>query len=258
MSFSNPFSLSEIFSFLRNRKKKKKSVQRHTLNTDEAIARLLKQLQQHLVIITARFSSDSETYNTSIIKIDYKNKLFFLDELVPQIGNEQIKSLKKVSLRTRLDGAILTAECLLKEAAEEKGLPHYIMHFPAQIKSTQRRDSYRVSIPLNKRYQVNMQTESGAFIAGFLNNISFSGLAIRLEPNQNFELNIGEAIPFLTLHITETITCEMEIKRISSTMGYTIISGHLEEISPSHQRSIQKFISRLDREKRKQNINVNS
>lgn len=227
-------------------------MQRNIYDTDEAIARILKQLQQHLVIITAKFPADSETYNTSIIKIDYKNKLFSLDELIPKKGNIQIKSLKKVLLRTRLDGAILTAECLLKESAREKGLPHYIMHFPARIKSTQRRDSYRVSIPLNKRYQINMQTESGAFVAGFLNNISFSGLAIRLEPNQNFELNAGEVIPFLTLHITETITCEMEIKRISNTMGYTIISGYFEEISPNHQHLIQKFISRLDREKRKQ------
>lgn len=220
-------------------------MQRNILDTDEAITRLLKQLQQHLVIITAKFPSDTEAYNTSIIKIDYQKKVFYLDELIPHKGNEQIKNLQKVLLRTRIDGAILSAECLLKETGEEKGLPHYIMHFPKRIKSTQRRDSYRISIPLNKRYQVNMQTESGLFIAGFLNNISFSGLAIRLEPNQNFELNIGEDIPFLTLHLNETITCEMEIRRISSTMGYTIISGHLEEISPAHQRSIQKFISRL-------------
>ncbi|NOQ79420.1 MAG: hypothetical protein GQ546_08465 [Gammaproteobacteria bacterium] len=253
MRLSNLFSFFELFSFIKGGKKKKKSVQRNILDTDEAIARLLKQLRQHLVIITAKFPSDSETYNTAIIKIDYQNKLFYLDELIPQIGNEQIKNLKKVLLRTRLDGAILTAECLLKETGEEKGLPHYIMHFPALIKSIQRRDSYRISIPLSKRYQVNMQTESGLFIAGFLNNISFNGLAIRLEPKQNFELNIGEDIPFLTLHLHETITCEMEIKRISNTMGYTIISGHFEEISPSHQHSIQKFISRLDRQKRKQN-----
>ncbi|MCU7800770.1 MAG: flagellar brake protein [gamma proteobacterium symbiont of Lucinoma myriamae] len=228
-------------------------MQRSILDTDEAIVRLLKQLQQHLVIITAKFPSDLETYNTSIIKIDYPNKLFYLDELIPETGNDQIKSLKKVHLRTRLDGAILTAECLLKETGKENGLVHYIMHFPTLIKSTQRRDSYRISIPLSKRYQVNMQTESGQFIAGFLNNISFSGLAIRLEHNQSFDLNIGEDIPFLTLHLHETITCEMEVKRISNTMGNTIISGHLVEISPAHQRSIQKFISRLDRQKRKQN-----
>ena len=36
-----------------------------------------------------------------------------------------------------------------------------------------------------------------------------------------------------------------------STRGNVIISGQLEEVSPVHQREIQKFISRQDREKRR-------
>ncbi|MCW8931223.1 MAG: flagellar brake protein [Gammaproteobacteria bacterium] len=256
MSFIDQFS--SLTSFLTSLKKKKKPVQRSTFDTEESIARLLKQLQQHLVIMTAKFSSDKlstnkESYNTAIIKVDYKNKLFYLDELVPDEGNQQMKALKKVLLRTRLDGAILTIECTLKEVGEEKGILHYVMYFPDRIRSTQRRESYRVNIPLSKRIQVNMQTESGAFIAGFLNDISFSGIAIRLEPNQSFNLDVDEIIPFLTIHLKETITCEMEVKRISSAQGSTIISGHLEEIAPEHQKFIQKFITRLDREKRKLN-----
>ena len=244
-----------FFSFINNWKKKKKTVQRNIFKTDKSIASLLKRLQLHIVTITARFNSDTETYNTSIIKIDYQKKLFYLDEFIPQTGNQKIKSLGKVLLRTRFDGAILTAECLLKEAGEERGLAYYIMHFPEQIKSTQRRDSYRVNTPLNKRYQVNMQTESGLFIAGFLNNISYSGIAIRLKPKQNVEINIDENIPFLTLHINETITCEMKINRIDKTRDNTIISGQLEEVSPVHQRLIENFIFRLNREKRQQSIN---
>lgn len=255
MSLFSHFSFpgSSFSSFFDSWKKKKKTVQRSIFNTEETIARLLKQLQQHLVIITAKFPSDKDTYNTAIIKVDYKNKLFYLDELIPDAGNKQIKKLEKILLRTRLDGAILTAECTLKEAGEEQGIPYYIMYFPRHIRSTQRRESYRVNIPLNKRIQVSMQTESGVFIAGLLNDISFSGIAIRLEPNQNFDLSVDEIVPFLTIHLKETITCEMEVKRISRTPGNTIISGHLEEISSEHKKFIQKFITRLDRNKRKQN-----
>jgi c-di-GMP-binding flagellar brake protein YcgR len=244
----------KIFSFFDKWKKKSKPIQRNILVTDEEISRLLNRLQKHLIIITAKFPSDPETYNTSIIKIDYKNKWFYLDELVPSSGNEQIISQKKVLLRTRLDGSILTMECKLDSVGEENGLPHYRMHFPIRIKSIQRRESYRVSIPLNKRFQVNMQTDSGHFIAGFLNDISFSGIAIRLENSRDLEydLNVNDIIPFLTLHLDETITCELEIKRISKIFGNVVVSGHLEEISPEHQKIIQKFIIKQDREKRKQ------
>jgi len=257
LAFFNHFTFPDSFlnSFFAVWKKKKKNVQRSVFDTEEAIARLLKQLQQHLVIITATFPSDKEIYNTAIIKVDYKNKLFYLDELIPDTGNKQIVKFKKTLLRTRLDGAILTADCILKDTGEENGIHHYIMYFPESIRSTQRRERYRISIPLSKRIQVNMQTESGTFIAGFLNDISFSGIAIRLENNQNFNVNIGEIVPFLTIHLKETITCEMEVKRIATTLGNTIISGHLEEISPGNKQFIQNFITHLDRKKRKQNSN---
>lgn len=250
MSFSDHFLfLNSLFSAS---KKKNKSLQRKLFDTEEAVAHLLKQLNQHLVIMTAKFPSDNETYNTAIIKVDYDNKLFYLDELIPDEGNEQIKKIGKILLRTRLDGAILTAECKMKQVGVENNIPHYIMHFPKSIRSTQRRESYRVNIPLSQRIQVNMQTESGAFIAGFLNDISFSGIAIRLETNQIFDLSAAEIIPFITLHLKETITFEMEIKRISKVLGNTIISGHLDEISPDHKQFIQKFICQLDRNKQKQ------
>ena len=239
------------FSFLNKWKKKKKSVQRNILETDNELAYLMKQLQQHLVIITAKFSSDPEIYNTSIIKVDYKNKLFYLDELVPDTGNAQIKTLQKIRLSTRLDGTILTMECRLKEPGNDNNLPHYVMYFPTRARSIQRRESYRVNIPLNKRLQITMQTDSGHFIAGFLNDISYSGVSMRLESSQAFELNPGDFVPFLTIHLNETITCEMEVRRISTTRGHIIISGQLEEISIAHQKEIQTFISRLDREKRR-------
>ncbi|WP_198264043.1 flagellar brake protein [sulfur-oxidizing endosymbiont of Gigantopelta aegis] len=251
----NFFPGNYLNSLLDSFKKKKKNIQRNTYDSEKSIIRILKQLQQHLVIMTANLADDKEVYNTAIIKIDYKNRLFYLDELIPASGNALFIKKKKIHLQTRLDGAILSMECTLKEVGKEQGISHYVMYFPDIIRSTQRRESYRVSIPLSQRIQVNMQTESGAFIAGFLNDISFSGIAIRLEHNQHFDLNVDETIPFLTIHLKETITCEMDIKRISNTQGSTIISGHLEELATEHRRYIQKFITRLDRKKRMQENN---
>jgi len=43
----------------------------------------------------------------------------------------------------------------------------------------------------------------------------------------------------------------MEVKRIFSITGNVLIAGRLEELSPPQQKSIQKFIAQLDREKRR-------
>ncbi len=243
------FKLPALFSFWN---KQKKPLQKNVINTPKDIARLLQKMQEHIVIITARFESDPDTYNTSIIKVDSHAEQFHLDEFLPSLGNEQLRKLKKVSLRARLDGAILTMNASLKSAKKDKAVPYFMMHFPEQIHSIQRRESYRVSIPVNKRIQAGMQTDAGNFVAGFLHDISFSGVSIRLEQTPDFELKPGMNIPFLTLHLDEVISCSMEVKRISHTVGHIIVSGRLEDISPVHQGIIQQFILHLDREKRQQ------
>ena len=251
------FKLPAFFRFFRFWNKSKKTLQKSVIDTPQDIARMLQRMQEHIVIVTAKFDSDPDTYNTSIIKVDTGKELFHLDEFLPSAGNKQLGILKKVSLRSRLDGAILTMNSRLNSAEQENGIPRFIMHFPEQIRSIQRRESYRVSIPVGKRIQATIQTDAGHFIAGFLHNISFSGVAIRLEETPDFgfkeqDLKAGMNIPFLTLHLDEVITCSMEIKRISYAVGHIIVSGRLEEVSPVHQRNIQQFIRRLDREKRQQ------
>ncbi len=199
----------KLLAFFSSWNKSKKTLQKSVIDTPQDIARMLRRMQEHIVIVTARFDSDPDTYNTSIIKVDTGKELLHLDEFLPSVGNEQIRSI-------------------------------------------QRRESYRVSIPIGKRIQATMQTDAGHFIAGFLHDISFSGVSVRLEETPDFDLKTGMNIPFLTLHLDEVITCSMEIKRISYAVGHIIISGRLEDISPVHQRNIQQFILRLDREKRQQ------
>ena len=246
MSFLNKLA------FWRPSKEAKKLIQSNIYEKSESITFLLKQLQKHLLVITVRLKGDNDTYNTAIVKVDYKNKLFYLDELVPTMGNTILQNNGLISIRTRLDGAIINAEAHFKELINEDGFNYHVMHFPKQIYTTQRRESYRVNIPLSQHIQVNMQTGSGKLISGHLNDISFSGIAIRLEPNKDFDLKVGDNIPFVTLYLDSTILCEMEIKRHSNTLGKTLISGHLNEASAAHQKIIQRFIIQLDREKRKQ------
>lgn len=54
-------------------------------------------------MITANFPGESKNFTTSIIKVDYQNKLFYLDELSPYEGNSHLNKLKKVKLRSYLD-----------------------------------------------------------------------------------------------------------------------------------------------------------
>jgi len=243
-----PFNL---FSFINPGNKEKESSD-HIIQSEKNISALLKNLQNHLVIITANFPGETKNFSTSIIKIDYQHKKFYLDELLPYEGNAYLNKLKKVLLRTHIDSYILSMECLLIKQDEEKGLLYSVMDFPTEIKSVQNREFYRVNIPLNKHIKVVLKSESGDFITGSLNDISNNGISIRLKTPANLNLDKNEIIPFTSIYLNDVvISCKMEIKRIFTISDNTIIAGLLEEVTPSQQQTIQKFIAHLDRLKRR-------
>ena len=204
-------------------------------------------------MITANFPGETRNFDTSIIKVDYQNKLFYLDELQPYEGNIHLSKLKKVKLRSHLDNCILSMECQLKKQNEEKGLLYSIMHFPRSIRSIQHREFYRINIPIDKQLKVSLKTQSAEVISGNLNDISYNGISIRFRstPSSSFEDN--QIIPLVKIHLSKNliITCRMIIKRIFKLSDNLLIAGILEEVSTAQQHSIQKFITHLDRLKKR-------
>ncbi|MCU7835692.1 MAG: flagellar brake protein [gamma proteobacterium symbiont of Taylorina sp.] len=246
MSF--PFNL---FSFLSSPKTEKKTAEK-IIQSEESISALLKNLQNHLVIITANFPGETKNFSTSIIKMDYQNKKFYLDELLPYEGNSHLNKLKQVQLRTHIDSCILSMKCRLIKQDEEKGLLYSVMHFPDTIISVQNREFHRVNIPLNKHLKVVLKTVDGEFITGSLNDLSYNGMSLRFKTPPALNIEKHDIIPFTTIYLNDVvISCKMEIKRIFSISDNTIIAGLLEEVTTSQQQTIQKFIAHLDRLKRR-------
>ena len=148
-------------------------------------------------------------------------------------------------------------ECQLKNQAEEKGLLYSIMHFPKAIRSIQHREFYRINIPTTLHLKVILKKASGELLTGTLNDISYNGISIRFRTIQNINAEKDKIIPFVKIHLHKNIviSCKMEIKRIFSMSENQIISGILEEVPTAQQQNIQKFITHLDRQKRRSEEN---
>ena len=229
----------------------------HIIKAESSIIALIKKSQSHLIMMTARFPGEKQSFNTSIIKVDYQNQLFYLDEFAPYDGNTHLNKVKKVYLKSYLDNCVLSMECHLKEQKEAKGLLYSIMYFPRAIKSVQHREFYRINIPRTHHLQVLLRKESGELLTGELNDISYNGISIRFRTPQNINVNAQEIIPIVKIHLTEkvVINCTMQIKRIFSLSDNQIIAGILDEVPPAQQQKIQKFITHMERQKKRSEEN---
>lgn len=247
---------SSFFPLLKKANKDQRQLE-HIITTEKSIVTLIKNAQTHLVPVTANFSGDTKNFNTSIIKVDYKKKLFFLDELSPYEGNFHLKKLKKIHLKGYLDNCILSMQCNLNQQKEEKGLLYSIIHFPTAIKSIQHREFYRINLPLTYHIKVFLKKDSGEHFEGHLNDISYNGIAIRFRSIKNTNIETQEIIPIVKIYLKQNIiiNCKMEIKRIFTISNNLLIAGLLEEVTAPQQHNIQKFITHLDRQKRKSQDN---
>lgn len=251
-----PFSLTSFFHSEKNEKKDERQIE-HIIKAEKGIIALIKNSQTHLVVVTANFPGETKNFTTSIIKVDYQNKLFYLDELSPYDGNINLNKLKKVKLKSYLDNCVLSMECPLKKQAEEKGLLYSIMHFPKTIRSIQHREFYRINIPTNLHIKVVLKTVSGELLTGSLNDISYNGMSVGFRVAPNIDIKKDKIIPFVKIHLHQNviISCKMEIKRIFSIAENRIIAGVLDEVPTAQQQNIQKFITHLDRQKRRNEEN---
>jgi len=237
-----------MFSFLKRFTKKHSN--KKTLKGDEEINECIDQLCEHFTLISARFHGDPESYTTSIIDRDFDGKTLTIDEFIPKGGNKRLREKEYVNLVTRLDGTRFSFECKLISATQEDDLPCFIVTYPQQIQSIQRRHSYRVSLSKAQSYPVNIHLLDGTVIRAILNDISVSGLSFRSDSNRRSGLSIDDAISISGLDLYgHGLNCNASVRRFIRLQSGFLIAVQFEDLERSQEVVIEQFVAKMQREK---------
>ena len=145
------------------------------LDTPEDVYGALRKIVLMKQPVTVSIEDSDEKFTSAITFANLKNSSFFLDQVVPQKGNDLIRSGKRFGILADSQGIKIEFDVdgRLKYQPEKE---QYRVEFPSQLLYLQRRTAYRVMIPPAHEIlvQLKMQDEQGNLV-GKLADISSSG-----------------------------------------------------------------------------------
>ncbi|MCQ8116349.1 flagellar brake protein [Methylomonas rosea] len=116
-------------------------------------------------IISAHFGEHNQSFLTTIIDLDQKANLITLDVAPTELLNKQLLGSAKVLFRTEYEGIKVSFRGKAIKKSQSDGHPVFAMPIPDAIFWMQRRQYYRVKVPLshkNSTCELNLTLENEA------------------------------------------------------------------------------------------------
>jgi c-di-GMP-binding flagellar brake protein YcgR len=223
-------------------------------NTEDIYGALRKiVLMEQPVLITIEGSD--ETFTSAITHANLKNNSFFLDQVVPQKGNELIRSGNRFSVLA--DGQGVKIEFNMTGRIKyQSDNQQYRVEFPTQVLYLQRRSAYRVMIPPAHQILVKLKMEDGGeHLIGQLADISSSGFKALFKGDCVERLKTIKDIPIARIRFNDqnTMDCSLIARHIVATKnGDTQVGFAFNLISGMGQRFLDRLIGELQWEDRQQ------
>lgn len=237
----------------------------YLVRNPKLIAGYLTDLFKNRCLISAYFGTNNASFLTAIINLDPKSNILKLDWGPSELLNKQLLNSEKVLFRTEMDGIKVSFSTQNIKKSKHANTLAFEMPFPNAMFWMQRRQYYRVKVPLShdKNYceirfnrKANEEHQQHTEIVRFkLHDLSVSGFSF-LCSDTEFQANFASTdSPFegmLHLHegsqarIVFLVKNTINIKTSPTTTQYRL--GCLfTEISPAFQSGIQVYMQDIER-----------
>ena len=216
--------------------------------TDPAkVSRLLDRLSKKHTPLTVQVPGHGEHYTSYIVDID---KFVLLDELMPNTGHQKLLAERSLRVLAKLDGIDVQFITTLERVDEKKNELTYFMNLPKQIEYRQRRNAYRVHIPMSMILRVIIDDEGENVIEGVLHDLSHGGAGMifpagkpLVEPGLlqecAIELPNGQWLYSVV---------ELRYSKSARSQDRQIIGAQFSGLSTAQERLVSSCIIELERE----------
>ena len=223
------------------------------LDTLEDIYGALRKIISMQQPVYIKIDGSDESFTSEITEVNLKNSSFYLDEVVPENGNDLIRSGHRFSVLADSRGVKIEFNMTgrLKYQPERR---RYRVEFPTQLLYLQRRTAYRVMIPPAHQILVKLKMEDGGEnIIGKLSDLSSSGFKALFEGNHVERIKAAKYISVARIKFNEqhNLDCSLEARHVIPTKsGETQVGFAFTMISGLGQRYIDRLIGELQWEER--------
>jgi len=194
-----------------------------------------------------------EKFSSAITHANLKNSSFFLDKVVPEKGNDLIRSGSRFSVLADSQGVRIefnmTGRLKYQPTNEQ-----YRVEFPTQVLYLQRRTAYRVMIPPAHQILVKLKMEDGGDnLVGQLSDLSSSGFKALFKSDCVERLKANNNIPVARVKFNDqnNMDCSLVTRHVVATKnGNTQVGFAFNMISGMGQRFLDRLIGELQWEER--------
>ena len=219
---------------------------------------LFETMHEHALIYVAPAGLKT-TYQSMILDINPEEKYLLIDELFPHTGYE-VAVGDRLSVSIGRKGKALTFPTELLMTGEHNGAPFFKVTLPTVIQQEQRRKAYRVDLELREQNYVRCQLRNGQQWAGYLKDISLSGIRVELYDEQQgiepgmllhgVRINIGSELEF---------KCDLEVmnigRRAAGQQG-SALGAQYVSMSDADERQLQQYLLKLQRKMIKREVSA--
>ena len=231
--------------------------QEYLLENPISVIAKLKQLAKFHCTVTAMFDSGNNSMNTTVVDVIKDMDLVALDIGPTESLNAQLLAANRIIFKADLDGVNCQFNADSITRAKFQGEPVFAIPIPESILWVQRRDFFRVRIPLGIPAYCEVKQEDGSYRKYKVLDISAGGIALHDEYN-DLKLETGVVLSACKLELPEHGHDQVNLE-ISNIVSYK--QGDREagrkfgcafiNLGMSFAATIQRYINAIESARRR-------
>ena len=220
----------------------------------------LRAMEKRRIVVTVYLDEGTQFFLSSIVAVDEKSGLIFLDPSNQPTNNKVAGLAKTITLSAALDRVKIQMRLSALSSSKVEGKPAFSVALPTRILRLQRREFFRLETPHFAPLRCKMAVKRENSIEAFdlpLFDISGGGLSLIAKIEKAEKFSLGELIPDCRLEIPGESVLSVnlrvrEILKIELPNGDQQLRLGCEFVSLPGTRLtlIERYITRLERERK--------
>lgn len=227
---------------------------RYTLNSPVEIGYVLRTLIKSSQNVTIYFNQGKDFTLTTLLDLDMDKGNLVLDWGSSEETNRRLLASDRNVMVTAPGGVRIQFVTGTVKQIEFNGRPAFSVAVPASMVKLQRREFFRVELPISTPYQCHIPSHPAGAQKLAVHDISLGGVGLTVPEARLF--SIGETyedcrldlrdfgLHSVTLEVRNLVTLEQRGGMLSHRMGCMFVSP-----KSSLQNQLQRFIAQIERER---------
>ena len=230
---------------------------RYTLHSRADILFQLRAIQKRKLLVNLDLLGSRQIIVTSVLAVNETKNTLILDSARGDALNEELTSGKGAEFVAQLDGVTISFVTGPVTCCKYEGLPALRIALPQSLVRLQRREHFRVPMPVANPIRCMVPAEDGADpIATHLVDISCGGVALA-ETSGRLSTETGRVLADcrLLLPESETIVTSLEVRnsariRLPSGVFQTRLGCQFIDLPNEMATKLQRFVMDIERARR--------